>query len=197
MINADNDFSGIRHAVNQFFLLKESEWLDFSSRLTRKHYSKGEFLIRQGQVENYIYFLNNGITHNYFFRGRKDFTVDFHFTGDFVTAYYSLVTRLVSPVFIVALEDTDVYAISFESLNKLYVGHHSVERIGRLIAEQQYVKRLDKYMDLLALTAEERYEMLLQRSPALIQQLSVRHLSSYLGIQPESLSRIRKLYLRN
>jgi hypothetical protein len=52
-------------------------------------------------------------------------------------------------------------------------------------------------MDLLSLTAEERYAGLMQRNPALIQNISVKHLASYLGIQPESLSRIRNLHSRN
>jgi hypothetical protein len=65
------------------------------------------------------------------------------------------------------------------------------------MAEFQYVKRLRKEMDLLAFTAEERYALLLSKNPELIQNISVKHLSSYLGIQPESLSRIRKLQVRN
>jgi len=65
------------------------------------------------------------------------------------------------------------------------------------MAEYQYIKRLKKEMDLLSFTAEERYAHLMQRNPALISNISVKHLSSYLGIQPESLSRIRKLHVRN
>jgi CRP-like cAMP-binding protein len=192
-----NDLAGIRQALHQLSPLKENEWADFSERLISKHFHKGDFLIREGQVENYIYFLTKGGTRNYFIKDGKDFTVDFQFEGDFVTAYYSLITRTGSPVFIEALEETTAYAISIKFLNELYVKHHHVERIGRLIAEQQYVKRLRKEMDLLSQTAEERYAALLQRNPTLIQELSVRHLSSYLGIQPESLSRIRKLHTRN
>ncbi len=191
------DLSGIRQAVYQLCPLKENEWQDYSERLISKRFSKGDLLTREGQVENYIYFLRKGGTRSYFLRNGKDFTVDFHFEGDFVTAYYSLITRAASPVYIAALEDTAAYAISIRFLNELYGKHHNVERIGRLIAEQQYIKRLRKEMDLLSQTAEERYAALLQRNPALIQNLSVRHLSSYLGIQPESLSRIRKLHTRN
>ncbi|WP_315823824.1 hypothetical protein [Paraflavitalea speifideaquila] len=64
------------------------------------------------------------------------------------------------------------------------------------MAEAQYVKRLRKEMDFLSYTAEERYVRLMEKNPQLIQQISVKHLSSYLGIQPESLSRIRKLHAR-
>jgi len=51
-------------------------------------------------------------------------------------------------------------------------------------------------MDLLSLTAEERYARIMRKNPDLINAISVKHLSSYLGIQPESLSRIRKLHVK-
>jgi len=82
-------------------------------------------------------------------------------------------------------------------LQSLYARSHHGERIGRLMAEYQYIKRLRREMDLLSRTAEERYAGLLQRAPKLVSNISVKHLSSYLGIQPESLSRIRKQLMGN
>ena len=186
------EFQQLQHALNHFLPLPSAEWTDFSKILTTKHYQKGDYLIREGQVENHIYFLNSGATRNYFLKEGKEFTVDFQFAGDFVTAYYSLITREPSSVFIELLEDTEAVAIPAKSLNEFYARYHNGEKIGRLMAEYQYVKRLRKEMDLLSRTAEERYADLLQKNPALVRNISVKHLSSYLGIAPESLSRIRK-----
>jgi len=191
------DFSQIQQAIYQLQPLDAAEWDDFSGKLLVKQYHKGDFLVREGQVENFIYFLNSGATRHYFIRDGKEFTVDFQFRGDFVTAYYSLITREPSAVFIELLEDAEVIAIPLKFLNEFYGKYHHGEKIGLLMAEYQYVKRLRKEMDLLSRTAEERYAALMQRNPALIQQISVKHLSSYLGIQPESLSRIRKQHSRN
>jgi CRP/FNR family transcriptional regulator, anaerobic regulatory protein len=148
-------------------------------------------------VEQHIYFLNSGATRHYFLRDGKEFTVDFQFAGDFVTAYYSLITREPSAVFITLMEDADLWQISLQVLQAFYSKFKNGERIGRLIAEAEYVKRLRKEMALLSLTAEERYTVLMQRNPELVSTISVKHLSSYLGIQPESLSRIRKLYRKS
>jgi CRP/FNR family transcriptional regulator, anaerobic regulatory protein len=191
------EFNAIYAAINRILPLTENEWNDFAGRLTLKSFNKGDYLIREGQVENYIFFLNRGATRNYFIKDGKEFTVDFHFEGDFVTAYYSFITREPSAIFIELLEDAEAVAIAFSSLQEFYSQYHHGERIGRLIAEYQYVKRLRKEMDLLSLTAEERYIKLMEKNPALISGISVKHLSSYLGIQPESLSRIRKLHARN
>jgi CRP-like cAMP-binding protein len=191
------DFLQMKQAVYKLHPLKEDEWLDFSKKLAIKKLQKGDFLIRQGQVENYVYFLNKGATRNYFLKDGKEFTVDFQFENDFVTAYYSLITREQSEMFIELLEDAEVVVIPLTHLNEFYAKYQNGEKIGRLMAEYQYIKRLKKEMDLLSFTAEERYAQLMQRKPALIGNISVKHLSSYLGIQPESLSRIRKLHVRN
>jgi CRP-like cAMP-binding protein len=187
------DLSAIKRAIFGLHALSESEWETFSSRLLVKDFQKGDYLIREGQVENYIYFLDQGSTRNYFLKDGKDFTVDFQFKGEFVTAYYSLITREPSTIYIELLEDAQTVAIPFNLLRESYDSSHNVEKIGRLMAEFQYVKRLRKEMALLSETAEQRYAALLDKNPALISQVSVKHLSSYLGVQPESLSRIRKM----
>jgi CRP/FNR family transcriptional regulator, anaerobic regulatory protein len=95
------------------------------------------------------------------------------------------------------LEETEAIAIPYQLLHEFYDKYKQGERIGRLMAEAQYVKRLRKEMDLLSLTAEERYVALMEKNPDLIRTISIKHLSSYLGIQPESLSRIRKQYQKS
>jgi CRP-like cAMP-binding protein len=192
-----SDFKKVRHALGQLSFIPADEWDDFASELVLKNFGKGDYLIREGEVENHIYFLNKGVTRNFFIKAGKDFTVDFHFEGSFVTAYYSFITREPSSVFIEVLEETEAVLISFQMLHKFYNKSHHGERIGRLMAESQYVKRLRKEIDLLSLTAEERYASLMEKDPGLVSTISVKYLSSYLGIQPESLSRIRKQFHRN
>ncbi|WP_211999860.1 Crp/Fnr family transcriptional regulator [Chitinophaga sp. HK235] len=191
------DLSSFQHAIYKFYPLSPAEWEDFSTKVIIKKFNKGDFLIREAQVENFIYFLQKGATRNYFIKDGKEFTVDFLFEGEMVTAYYSFISREPSTIFIEVLEDAEVIAIPFRFLQEFYAKYHNGEKIGRLIAEYQYMKRLKKEMDLLSRTAEERYAALMERNPALIQQISVKHLSSYLGIQPESLSRIRRQQSRN
>lgn len=190
-------FHAIREAYHRILPMTDPEWAAFARLLELKHFSKGDFLIRAGQVGNHIHFLNKGATRNYFLKDGKEFTVDFHFAGDFVGAYFSFITREPSPVFIESLEVTETVSIAYDPLQEFYRQSHQGERIGRLMAEFQYVKRLKKEMDILSLTAEERYKELLHSHPDLVSSLSVKHLSSYLGIQPESLSRIRKASFRN
>jgi len=191
------DFEKIKTAIFQLVPLTEKEWNDFAAGIRIKNFAKGDYLTKEGQVEHAIYFLNKGATRNYFSKDGKEFTVDFQFEGDFVTAYFSLITGEPSSVIIELLEDTEAVIIPARTLNEFYSKYTNGEKIGRLMAEGQYVKRLRKEMDLLSLTAEERYTRLMKKNPDLVSAISVKHLSSYLGIQPESLSRIRKGYGKN
>lgn len=191
------EFDAIHEAFDRILPLPEKEWQELAGLLSLKHFPPGDFLIREGQMASHLYFLNRGAIRNYFLKEGKEYTVDFAFPGDFTAAYYSLITREPSPVFIEALAPTETVVLARDALNAYYDRSHHAERVGRLIAEYQYAKRLKREMELLSLTAEQRYARLLAKNPALVGSLSVKHLSSYLGIQPESLSRIRKAYSRN
>jgi len=184
----------IKKALQQFGPSSEEEWQLFSSNLTEQSFSKGDFIIREGQVENYIYFLSEGLTRSYFTKDGKEFTVDFHFANEFLSSYFSFLTREPSFVTLEALEPVRLYKVHHHFLQTFYKKYHNAERTGRLIAEFQYIRRLRREMELLSLTAEERYAQLMHRNPELVSRISIKHLSSYLGIQPESLSRIRKAY---
>jgi CRP/FNR family transcriptional regulator, anaerobic regulatory protein len=187
----------IRHALASISPTTEEEWKSFASKITLKHFRKGDFLCRAGQVENYVYFLNEGTTRHYFIKEGKELTVDFQFEGAFVSAYYSFLSREPSPIWIEALSDTEACSIHHKLLYQYYDEYKAGERMGRLIAEFQYTKRLKREIELMSMTAEERYARLMEQNPRLVSGLSVKHLSSYLGIHPESLSRIRKQYVRN
>lgn len=185
-------FNRMREALGRAVLLPEEEWQVFQENLTIKRFHQGDTLICEGQIENRLHFLLQGATRSFFLKEGKEFTVEFQFAGDFVTAYYSFITRKPSPITIEALTDTETVYVDYNALQNFYRRFPLGERTGRLMAEYQYVKRLEREMDLLSLTAEERYKELMAKHPNLVRDLSVKHLSSYLGIQPESLSRIRK-----
>lgn len=187
----------IKQAFRSIYPQQDEEWEVFSKNIVLKHFEKGEFLCRQGQVENYIYFLNSGATRNYFIKDGKELTVDFQFEGNFVSAYYSFLSREPSPICVEAISGIEACAIHHKSLYRFYDEYKVGDRIGRLIAEMQYMKRLKREIELMSTTAEERYARMMEQNPKFVNNLSVKHLSSYLGIHPESLSRIRKQYSRN
>lgn len=187
----------VKKLIYSFQPLEEEEWSTFAGSFTFKEYNKGDFLVKAGEQSNAVFYIEQGIIRNYFLREAKEFTIDFHFEGEFVSAFHSIITGAPSKIAIEAIQDVKAVVLPYNEIAEHYKNSINVNTVGRKIAEMHYVNRLEKEMDLLALTAEERYAKLMEKRPKLVSTISVKHLSSYLGIHPESLSRIRKLYAKN
>ncbi|MDQ4139604.1 MAG: Crp/Fnr family transcriptional regulator [Bacteroidota bacterium] len=181
----------IKSVFQQLVDLNLEQWAEFESHLEEITFRKNEFLCQAGQVEHYLYFIYAGAVRVYHQTEQQEFTLNFHFENEFVSAFSSFLTQTPSRVHLQALENVQASRIHRQHLYNAYEKHHQAERIGRLFAETLYVHKTNREIDLLSLSAEEQYLKLLQKNPKLVNTISVKHLASYLGIQPESLSRIR------
>ncbi len=185
------DLAAIRAALERYGTMTDEVWTEFSRHLVSRKFEKDEHLTYRGRVENYLYFLVKGTARSYFLREGKEYTYDFFFPGSLFTAFTSFITRMPSQVGIQALDACTAFKIHHRFIYTLYDHYHSAERFGRIVAEQQFMNRSRKEMGILSMTAEQRYTELFERDPDLVSKISVKHLSTYLGIHPESLSRIR------
>lgn len=122
----------------------------------------------------------------------QEIVCDFAQEGDWVTQYQSFVTQSPSPLSIQALEKTILSTISYDNLQKLYQEVPSFERYTRSIIEKEFFSAILRNNQLQVLSAEQRYEQILTQKPSLLQRVPQYHIASYLGIAPQSLSRIRK-----
>ena len=187
-----NNLDRLRQRFDALSPQTDDEWLRFLPIVESVAYEKNEFLIQAGQVEQYIYYVVEGMVRLFLNNDGKDISLDFVFSNDFVSAYSSFLTGQPTAFTVQAM--TDVQAIRFSRTNllSLYDQSHKAERIGRLIAEQAFLRKTSREVQFLTSNAKQRYVQLLEQNPLLVQTISVRHLASYLGIEPESLSRIRR-----
>lgn len=160
--------------------------------LTRRFLRKGEFLLRAGEVCNQVTFINKGLFRSYMEIEGEEVTTNFAFEGNYVTEYTSFVNRQPSSEFIVAMEDAELLQLRYEDLQAAYAKAQVWERFGRLIAEYILTFVSTRNKSLLFKTPEERYLALMKERPKVMERVPQQYIASYLGIQPESLSRIRK-----
>lgn len=168
------------------------ELADCSQYLELVSFKKREIISKVGEVESYVYFLLSGTARIYFPSEQREICLDFAFENDFVSAYESFLTQQASQVEIQALSSITALRISHQNLQALYDASRTHERFGRIAAERMYLTKLNRERILLSLSAEEKYVQLLNQNPTLVQNLAVKDIASYLGIHPESLSRIRR-----
>ena len=186
-------FSKIKSHINAIVSLSDAELSLFCASLEVKMLNKNDLFLEEGQVCNYIGFVNQGVL--IYFKSMdngNELTTDFAFEGDWVTINQSRLNNTPSSINIKAIEDTELLVIKQQDLNDLYNRIPKTERLGRVLIEQAYLKIVQQSVDLQVLTATERYENLLHKFPEIFKRVQLYHIANYLGIAPKSLSRIRK-----
>lgn len=181
----------IRKFFNNFILLTDAEWADFEKCLKKEKIQKKTFLLNEGEICTFLAFIEDGLFRFYNLKDGEEKITGFFFSGDFVSNYRSFLTGQQSDHFIEAMQDGVVYKIEKKDLQSLYDKHKNLERLGRFIAENLYLTvayRLDSF---LFDNPKQRYEALVKRNSKLLQEIPQYMLASYLGVKPETLSRIR------
>jgi CRP/FNR family transcriptional regulator, anaerobic regulatory protein len=185
--------SRLKSSIASIISLSDEEFRVFCDVIEVKKLSKNEFFLEEGQICNFIGFVNKGVLIYYKNKDNGDeITTDFAFEGDWVTVNQSRLNNSPSSINIKAIENSELLVIKQQDLSGLFIEIPKIERLGRILMEQAYLKIVEQSVGLQVLTATERYENLLQQFPEIFQRVQLYHIANYLGIAPKSLSRIRK-----
>lgn len=181
----------IRQYVQRFAVIREEEALDIAGHLQRKEYPKNEWILRAGEIEHYLYFIEKGLVRRFFERNGEDITDNFFFDGNPGCAYASFVTQKPSRENMIAMENTVIWRMHHRDFEALCDKYRSFEHFTRLVGQWLYVLNHERVCSFLYDTPEERYEKLLKERPRIFERVPLYHVATYLGITRETLSRIR------
>lgn len=157
-------------------------------------YKKAEFYNEYRNVCKYLGFVIDGVFRTYYMdeQSGEEKNVFFFSRNQVVVSYKSFVTQTPCNYYTQSLTESRILYIHYDHLLELYKQSHQWERLGRLIAEQAFNISMTRTESFLFLTPEQRYLNLMEEHPYLFNAIPLYHISSYLGIQLPSLSRIRK-----
>jgi CRP-like cAMP-binding protein len=161
-------------------------------KIENRTYRKNEFITREGEIENYVYLIKSGGVKVTYTSNDVTFIVCVWFKGDMFSSLVSFLEQSPSMTNIIAIADTVVERVNYSQIQQYYKQHHIVSEVGRKLIEFNFILKAKKELEMLSKTAEERYMELIEQSGHLVLELSVKEIASYLGIHPESLSRIRR-----
>lgn len=178
--------------MSQLTSLSEEEIEAIEESFPIKTFEKGTFLMKQGEVARNAYYVVEGIIREYELLDGEEKTTAFYTENDSAANFNSLANGTLSNRNFVCEEKTTVAIINAEKEQKLYENFPRFETFCRSGMEQMFGAQLEKMADTLAMKPEERYLKLMEERPNLINRVPQYHLASYLGIKPETLSRIRK-----
>lgn len=183
--------------ITSIIALEKDEWQRFIGFFECVELKKNEYFLKEGQVCDYIGFVNRGaLVYFKMLDSGTEVTTDFAFENDWVTNNLSRISNSPSLINIKAIEATEMLVVKNQNLSDIYIQLPKIERLGRILIEQAFVRITEQSIDLQLLSAKERYEQLLLKSPEIIQRAPLYHIANYLGIAPKSLSRIRKEIFR-
>jgi CRP/FNR family transcriptional regulator, anaerobic regulatory protein len=155
---------------------------------------KKTILLKDGDVNNYICMVISGLVRSYYINEGKDITSRFMDEGFIITSWISFYTRKPGNEFIETQEDTILACVHYKDIQKLYDEFPEFNIIGRKQVEYSFYMAELRTRMLRKHTAEEKYKFFLENHAALLQRVSLKHVATYLGINEETLSRIRTKY---
>lgn len=161
----------------------------------QRFFTNKEYLLQIGKTCSFIGFVEKGYLRSFREKDGEEFISDFYVPGTFITSYRSFINQEPSAGAIQSLENSEICWLSFDTYNLLLNESSEWFKLGKYISDTLFIKKCMKETSLLMDSALDRYKLLLQTYPHLEQHVAQYHIASYLGIKPESLSRIKSLNL--
>jgi CRP-like cAMP-binding protein len=178
--------------VAKHISLDKEEISYFVSVLNRQEVSKKDFILREGQICKSISFVHSGILRAYYIdKEGKESTIMFAIADWWITDMFCFVNQKPAMLNIQAVENSSIFQLQKDALDKLYLKLPKFERFFRIIMQNAYIREQLRVIQNLSLSAEERYKNFLSKYPQIAKQVTQKQIASYLGMTPEFLSTIR------
>lgn len=192
-MHLDQDYLKLVEAIEKYHALEDDDKALLVKFFERKNFQKDEVLLHQNEISQKVYFILEGGVHQYYLlENGSQKSCYFSFENTFATDIESFSKKQPAETNLVALEPTKCLVITCQNLNILLSESYNLHTFFRLLIEEVAMRGVKRTKSLLSETPEERYESLLKEQPMLFQKVPQKLIAQYLGIQPESFSRLKK-----
>jgi CRP/FNR family transcriptional regulator, anaerobic regulatory protein len=183
-----------RPFIQNYTPLSNADWASVEKHLVRMEVKKETILLQEGKICRHLYFLESGLLRFFTLKNGNDITKYFTDIPYCFTSIKSFENQIPATENIETLEDTILWAMTYESVQSLQ-NLPAWSTFTRKLVQEVQVYTDEIWEDLQSETAENRYKKMLFENDPLLQRVPLKHIASYLGIAPQSLSRIRKSVL--
>ncbi len=185
----------IKREIGKVVKIDEDEFESIIKKFTMISLKKNEIWEEEGKISQWMGFVDKGMLRQYYTKNGNEFTDSFFSENDFIGNYISYLSKSPSTTITIALEPCELIVIPFRTIEELYITNPIVEEFSKKVGEFKIFEMNKRNASLLMDTPEERYYALVEQKPDLINRVPQYLIAQYLGIKPESLSRIRKRHL--
>lgn len=199
-LSMSSNFSIFKQHLNSVVGISNEGWQNLNSSLSIISYSEKTLFHSLGELCTDIFFLNSGIVRSYLIdKNGREYTWSIHSNEPtskaknlFVTDYASVIKNKESLFYFESLSKIELVAIPVKAMQDFYQSGEEGQRIGRILAEEAFYSLNQRTLSLLTLTAAERYQQLVEHAPSILSLVADHYIASYLGVTPQSLSRLKK-----
>jgi len=177
--------------IQRFAVVSQQEFEQINALLEVKRCDKKVTLTQKGQVENYLYMVNDGLVRKFFYKGKHEMITQIAKEGDMVCSSVSFLTQEPSEYIVETLEACTLFAISYSNMQKLYSMGHKMERLGRLIILDWLLQKEIWDYERIRQEPRERFKHFMRENNDLVQRVPQKYLASYLNMKPETFSRYK------
>jgi CRP-like cAMP-binding protein len=190
-------YSTLLNVLNAIIPIEPSEQDLITSCFKPFNLQKGEFFLQSGKVNYYIGFINKGLVRYFVYKDEEEGTFEFTREGEFIADYQSFTKKVPSVQNIQAIEDSELLVINYNDLHRIFNAAKHGNLLGRIIIEHRFDVMVNQLLSIYMHTHEERYKKFIENYSGLSQRIPQYLIASYVGVKPQSLSRIRRRFSEN
>ncbi len=179
--------------LNQIFTLSDALEKSLYAHTEVKTIAKHDLLLREGECSDHVTAVLSGLLRSYYLKDGHDITSRFTGAGDVVLSVNSFYSRQLGYEFLLAMEKTTVARITYDQMQAYLKDHLEFNYVVRTFTEKYYAASEEHLFYLRKQSAEEKWKYFLERYPHLVQTVALKHIASFLGMNTETLSRVRAL----
>ncbi|HET6254862.1 MAG TPA: Crp/Fnr family transcriptional regulator [Puia sp.] len=173
--------------------LTKHEFREMEPYIEIREFDKRVKVIHEGEVERYLNIVAQGLARKYLPVRNKEITIQLASEGHMIHSELSFHYRVPSRSVVETIEPTVFFSISYDSLEQLYEQIPGIERLGRLLITDLFIKSDTKYFNQLRKSTRERFLEYVRTHPDMVQRVPQKYLASFLNIKPETFSRLKHL----
>lgn len=183
--------------LNQFMPLSEDDFARLIAEAEAVKVEKKTRLTDMGQVEQYMYFIVEGLARKFFYKGKQEVITHIVKEGGIIGSSASFLSGKPSAYIVETLEPSFMYRMHKEKLEALYQSHKKWEKFGRIITGHFFLLQEYRLLDNLRYSNKERFIRFMNDNPDLLMRVPQKYLASYLNIRPETFSRLKHVLMDN
>ncbi|MBI1184706.1 cyclic nucleotide-binding domain-containing protein [bacterium] len=174
----------------QFHNISKDDYAFFEQALGKKKFARGDYIVREGQVQREMYFIRSGVQMSFLETPEKMHVVAFTYAPNACAIPDSFSFQTPSSYALVCITDSEMDYITYDKLQELFDQSQQIERLFRKMTEAVLAGIINRHLELQSLDMETRFRMFCQRSPHLLQLVQHKYIASYLGMNATNFSKL-------